>query len=193
MFPSRFRVFDESNNVLLQQLEMTNAKDVEPVPPRQLNAPTAALYDRIEELVTSGKAKTCSEAMAIIARTNPDVIDRASDFRQAVETPAVQTAEQRYRAAVADAKRQHGLSFEAAQIFVNRSQPALRQAFADEHNARHASGTLLAGRALPATREYWSRVKEVAKAKGLTQAEAMRYVNAHHADLRASMVREINS
>ncbi len=191
MFPN-FRVFDNSENVLLAQLQMINSKeDQQPAPAvRASSGPMADLADKIEAELKAGRATTCSEALANIAKTSPHVIDRAHDFKQAVEGAVTRTAEQKYFAAIAEAERSRRLTREDAQSFVNRTQPALREQFVAEHNSRHAGS--MVGKPIPASRAYWNKVQETAQAKGLSQAEAMRYVNTHFADLREAMVKEVN-
>lgn len=193
MFPNKFQVFDESNSVLLAQLEMASAKDTEPPAPRRLSAPMAKLYDECEALLATGRATTVSQAMEIIGRRDPSIIDRAADFRAAVTTPVANPCERAYFGAIRDAQLKHTLSPESARELINKSRPDLRQAFVDEHNARHAQFGPVGAKVSTATRAYWSKVEEIGKTKGLTRAQAMQHVNKVHSDLRAEMVREINS
>lgn len=187
-----FRVFDQSENVLLSQLQMTNSKEVEPARPK-LSEPMARLYDQVEVLITTGRARSCSEALAIIGATDPATIDAAAAVKSALESPTpVDTAERRYRAAIEQAKRDKCLSFESAQQYVNKAFPQLREDFVSEHNQRHAVHGPVGAKVGTATRDYWAKVDEIQKAKQLSKPESMRYVNAHHTDLREAMVKEIN-
>lgn len=192
MFPN-FQVFDESNSVLLSQLEMASSKDVEPSPVKRLSAPMAKLYDECEALLATGRATTVSQAMEIIGRRDPSIIDRAADFKAAVTAPVANPAERAYFQAIADAKSKHSLSPESARELINKSRPDLREAFVAEHNARHHALGPAGASAKNASREYWNAVQTAQREKQLSQSQAMQYVNRHHADLRESMVREINS
>ena len=190
MFPN-FRVFEQSESVLLAQLSMISSKEDLPAPPpRKADGPVADLADKIEALLKTGKATTCSQAMELLAKSDPALIDRAHEFKQAVAAPVTKTAEQNYRQAILTAKQRYNLSPEAAQQFINRSRPDLREKFVAEHNERHAGSMI--GKPMSASRAYWNAVQTAQREKQLSQSDAMKFVNRHHAALRQAMVAEVN-
>jgi hypothetical protein len=188
------RIFGGVQDTLLQ-LEIANAQGDDelrkPQPPRKVTeAPPLQLADAIEAELKAGRATTCSEAMRIIASRSPELIDRAADFKQSVESDKL-NAEARYFAQVREEQlKQAGTSRQDAMRLVNRKYPAIRQAYVDEVNARQSP---LDQRQLSASRIYWTKVREIQRERKLSQSDAMRFVNSHFSNLREDMVRELNT
>lgn len=187
------RIFGGTADTLLQLAMLPNVDDEQSTLTNQKplinDAPPLELADAIEAELARG-AKSCSEALRSIGARSPELIDRAADFKNSVESQQL-TAEARYFAQVREEQaKQPGISRGDAMRLTNRKYPAIRQAYVDEINSRQ---TPLENRQLSASRNYWARVQEVHKKQSITQAEAMRLVNKKHPSLREDMVRELNS
>ncbi len=192
MFPN-FKIFDESNNVLLAQLEMVSAKDVEPAPPKQLSAPMAALYDQVEALVTSAglrpvRKRLRSSGVVIHLSLTARLISRlrlVPPLPPLRSVPTSQLFQTQGRGTTLHLNLRECSSTGPARTFGKRLSMSTT-------SATKALG--FAGASVKtASLAYWAKVKEVQKEKNLTQSQAMQLVNRSCPDLREAMVREVNS
>lgn len=107
------RIFHDATAVdrLALQIQMVGGDDdTKPTnKPKVAVCPPKVLADAIEEELKAGRASTCSEALRLIAATRPHLIDRASDFKNSVESDSL-TAESRYFAQVREIQIAEGLS-----------------------------------------------------------------------------------